>query len=120
MLYFHGLSLKPAASQKTDRGKHTTRHAELLVLDDIGAMVVDTPGFSFLETSGLDPEQLWTYYNDFSAYANACRFSSCIHAREPGCSIKEAVSKGLINKNRYQRYLVILKELTDRRTKEYD
>jgi len=118
---FPWLTLKTGGlSKKTDRGRHTTRHAEMLVLEDLCAMVVDTPGFSFLETGNLATEQLWHYYSDFAPHAESCRFVSCIHADEPTCGVKQAVESGLINKNRYQRYLTIINELKDRRSREYD
>lgn len=107
-------------SKKTDRGKHTTRHAELLVMSDIRGMVVDTPGFSFLESGKLEPMELQQYYDDMLAFSGHCRFTSCLHADEPECGVKYAVEKGLINKQRYQRYLTILYELKDRRSREYD
>lgn len=107
-------------SKKTDRGKHTTRHAELLELSDICGMVVDTPGFSFLESGKLEAMQLQQYYDDFFSFAYDCRFSSCLHADEPDCGVKDAVDKGLINRQRYQRYITILDELKDRRAREYD
>ena len=107
-------------SKKTDRGKHTTRHAELLVMSDIRGMVVDTPGFSFLESGKLEPMELQQYYDDMLTFSGHCRFSSCLHADEPECGVKDAVEKGLINKQRYQRSLTILEELKDRRSREYD
>lgn len=107
-------------SKKTDRGRHTTRHAELLVMDDISGMVVDTPGFSFLENADLKPEQLSHYYSDMQPFLHECRFTSCLHANEPQCAVKEAVKEGLISEGRYQRYLTILKELQEKRLKEYD
>jgi ribosome biogenesis GTPase len=118
---FPGLLLETGGlSKKTDRGRHTTRHAELLVMDDISGMVVDTPGFSFLESANLQPEELCFYYDDMMPYVNNCRFTSCMHAHEPKCGVKEAVASGYISEGRYQRYLTILKELEEKRLREYD
>lgn len=119
---FSELSLETGGlSKKTDRGRHTTRHAELLVMDDISGMVVDTPGFSFLENGDLQPEDLGYYYDDMRPFAQNCRFNnSCLHAEEPNCGVKEAVAKGLISEGRYKRYLTILKELKEKRLREYD
>jgi ribosome biogenesis GTPase len=118
---FPELSLETGGlSKKTDRGRHTTRHAELLVMDDISGMVVDTPGFSFLESSNLLPEELCLYYDDMKPFTGDCRFTSCLHDKEPQCGVKEAVGKGLISGGRYQRYLTILKELEEKRLREYD
>lgn len=118
---FADLDLKTGGmSKKTDRGRHTTRHAELLLLEGFGGTVVDTPGFSFLETDDILPEELKSYYPDFAEYADSCRFNSCLHENEPSCSIKQAVQDNLINNKRYQRYLKILKELQEKRQRQYD
>ncbi len=118
---FPGLSLETGGlSKKTDRGRHTTRHAELLVMDDISGMVVDTPGFSFLENADLLPSELGYYYDDMRPFVQNCRFTLCLHAEEPNCGVKEAVAKGLISEGRYRRYLTILKELEEKRLHEYD
>lgn len=105
-------------SKKTDRGRHTTRHAQMLVRDDI--WVVDTPGFSLLQNESLEPEQLWQYCHDMRPYAKDCRFVSCLHAGEPDCGVKKAVDRGDISEKRYQRYIKILSELKIRRAKKYD
>lgn len=107
-------------SRKTDRGTHTTRQAELLVADGFSGAVVDTPGFSFFDCSEIEPEKLSLCYDDMSPYLKTCRFTSCLHADEPDCAVKEAVSDGLISKGRYERYLMILKEIKDKRSKQYD
>lgn len=118
---FPGLSLETGGlSKKTDRGRHTTRHAELLVMRDIDGMAVDTPGFSFLENADLPPERLSRYYDDIRPFADGCRFLSCLHDREPQCGVKDAVARGDISEGRYQRYLTILKELQEKRLREYD
>ena len=118
---FPGLSLETGGlSKKTDRGRHTTRHTELLVMDDIAGMAVDTPGFSFLENANLAPEQLSLYYDDMRPYLDGCRFTSCLHDKEPQCGVKDAVNSGKMSEGRYQRYLTILKELQEKRLHEYD
>ena len=118
---FDGLDLKTGGlSKKTDRGKHTTRHAELLMLGGFDGTVVDTPGFSSLGSDALLPEELSGYYGDIAPFAGHCRFTSCLHAQEPGCGVKAAVEKGLIDAGRYERYLTILKELQEKRSKRYD
>lgn len=99
-------------SGKINRGKHTTRHTMLLPLPS-GGMLVDTPGFSTMNMGELMPEDLPYYYTDFSDYSHGCRFNGCIHDKEPGCRVKEAVSQGLIPKGRYQRYIGILNELRE-------
>lgn len=118
---FSGLNLQTGGlAKKTDRGKHTTRHAELLLLDGFSGTVVDTPGFSFFDNADILPESLCDYYDDMSPYANTCRFTSCLHADEPDCSVKDALGKGKINHNRYERYRIILKELQEKRARQYD
>jgi len=118
---FDGLSLETGGlAKKTDRGKHTTRHAELLLLSDFSGTVVDTPGFSFFDGADIAPEALYTYYDDIAPYADTCRFTSCVHAGEPGCGVKQAVEKGEINADRYQRYVALLKELQERKARRYD
>jgi ribosome biogenesis GTPase len=66
------------------------------------------------------PEELSASYDDMAPYRKACRFTSCLHADEPDCAVKEAVDKGLISNDRYQRYLQILKEIQEKRSKKYD
>jgi len=118
---FPQLSLETGGlSKKVDRGRHTTRHAELMIMDDFVGTVVDTPGFSFLETDGMQPEQLSACYGDLNRYANECRFIGCLHDKEPQCGVKEAVMNGLVSEDRYQRYLTILKELQEMKEKMYD
>lgn len=101
-------------SDKIKRGRHTTRHAELLCLDN-GGMVVDTPGFSMMIIDTLEPEDLQLYYPEFKPYMEQCRFAGCVHYHEPGCRIKEAVENGDIPKERYDRYIKIYIELKENR-----
>lgn len=118
---FPGLTLKTdGLSRKTDRGKHTTRHAELLVPEEFYGTVVDTPGFSFFENDEIEPEALWEYCDDIRPFGGGCRYPSCLHAGEPDCSVKQAVQQGDISQTRYDRYLEILKELKEKRDKKYD
>lgn len=97
-------------SQKTSRGKHTTRHVELIELN-LGGWVVDTPGFSTLDIEFLDEKGLQNYFIEILEKSNLCRFSGCYHHKEPGCAVKEAVESGEISKSRYDNYLSMLKEI---------
>ncbi len=118
---FAGLSLETGGlSKKVDRGRHTTRHAELMVLQGFSGTVVDTPGFSFLEANDIQPSELCALCDDLSIYSHQCRFISCLHDKEPQCSVKAAVADGLISKDRYQRYLTILNELQEAKENKYD
>lgn len=97
-------------SDKIKRGKHTTRHAELLKLE-CGAMVADTPGFSSLTLESISESELKDYFIEFDEF-NDCRFGSkCIHQNEPGCGVKEAVENGEISKKRYDSYIQLLNEI---------
>lgn len=98
-------------SAKISRGRHTTRHAQLLALAE-GGLLGDTPGFSRLNLpENFHREELMNYYPEFGAYQGLCRFKSCLHRDEPDCAVKEAVEKGLVNKGRYERYLALLAEV---------
>ena len=97
-------------SDKIKRGKHTTRHAELLKLE-CGGMVADTPGFSSLTLDDIDESELKEYFIEFDKHDD-CRFGSrCIHENEPSCAVKEAVENGDISKKRYEIYIQLLNEI---------
>lgn len=97
-------------SDKIKRGKHTTRHAELLKLE-CGGMVADTPGFSSLTLDDIDESELKEYFIEFDKHDD-CRFGSrCIHENEPSCAVKEAVENGDISKKRYESYIQLLNEI---------
>lgn len=115
-----GLRLKTGElSQKTERGRHTTRHAELLQTPN-GGLIADTPGFSMLETVPLEPEEIPKFYPDFEERSLGCRFLGCMHISEPDCAVKEAVAEGVINRERYERYVKIVNEATEARRHKYD
>ncbi len=101
-----------SVSNKIERGKHTTRHAELLELK-YGGYVADTPGFSSFEITDIPYNELESYYPEFRPYINTCRFNSCSHITEPGCRIIEALERSEIDNNRYQRYIQLYKALKD-------
>ena len=97
-------------SRKTKRGKHTTRHAELL---DIGenTFVLDTPGFSALNLNFINEEtEIREYFREIKKYGQNCKFISCLHNKEPNCGVKTAVEEGYISKERYDNYLLLLEE----------
>lgn len=97
-------------SEKIGRGKHTTRFAELLPLSG-GGFVVDTPGFSFTEFNDLTPHELMHCFPEISKKVSECKFNTCVHSREPQCAVKQAVTEGKIDEQRYQSYLEILEEI---------
>ena len=97
-------------SEKIKRGKNTTRHAELTKINT-DTYAADTPGFSNIDLSFMEPYDLQYKFKEFSDYINKCKFTSCIHYKEDFCAIKDAVGEGLISKERYSAYVEILKEL---------
>lgn len=103
-------------SRKTLRGKHTTRHAELMPIKE-KTYIMDTPGFTSLDVFGATKENLKYFYKEFDELNENCRFSNCVHKNEPDCAVKEAVEQGLISGLRYENYLDLLKEVWDARTK---
>ena len=115
-----GLSLKTGEiSQRIERGRHTTRHAELLEKD--GLTVLDTPGFSLWEMAEpMDPVLLQDFYPEFLPYQDQCKFSPCYHHMEPGCRVLEAVSKGELSAERIARYHALLGEWKQLWRERYD
>lgn len=108
-----------AISLKLGRGRHTTRHVELLKLPK-GGMVADTPGFSQLDFSSIEPEELTNYFIEFREHSENCRFRGCQHQNEPKCAVKDAVEEGSIASHRYKHYLQFLDEIkTDKQRKRY-
>lgn len=97
-------------SKKVERGKHTTRHAQLFALDD-DTYIMDTPGFTSLDVKGVEKEELWEYYPEFEKYESECKFAGCSHIKEPVCGIRKAVENGLISSIRYENYKDIYEEL---------
>lgn len=105
-------------SEKIGRGKHTTRHAELLKLE-CGGMVADTPGFSSLELDRIEEMELKEYFIEFDKY-DECKFGSkCVHENEPSCDIKEAVENNEISKQRYESYIQLLNEIRQKNSRRY-
>ena len=97
-------------SEKIDRGKHTTRHSELLELGEC-TYIFDTPGFSSLELFDIEKEELASFYKEFEPYEQNCRFGGCSHTAEPVCGIKDAVKQKKISSVRYENYCLLYEEL---------
>ena len=104
-------------SRKTDRGRHTTRHAELWPY--MGGAVLDTPGFSLFETECLEQAELDACYPEFRNAA-PCRFAGCMHVTEPECGVKPLLETGELSRFRYERYAEIAKDYQTRRKHRYD
>ncbi len=113
---FTELNLKTGeVSDKLGRGRHTTRHTELFFVGD-GAFVVDTPGFSTVDTN----ENLFEFkqslaecFSDFREYITDCKFNSCSHTCEKGCAVIKALNEGKIQKSRHESYVALFTELKD-------
>lgn len=101
-------------SQKVDRGKHTTRHTELVALKD-GGYIIDTPGFGTLDISELNPENCAELFAEFHKYEDMCRFGDCSHTAEPGCEILKALENGEISKSRHESYVRLLNEVKNKK-----
>ena len=99
-----------AVSEKIKRGRHTTRHSELIYLGE-DTYLMDTPGFSSLYLEGIDKEELRFYFPEFLDYENKCRFNGCSHIHEPGCEVKHALEEGKISRMRYEDYCYLYEEL---------
>lgn len=97
-------------SRKIERGKHTTRHSELLTISE-DTFILDTPGFSSLALFDLEKEQLASFYHEFDAHEQYCKFGGCSHVTEPVCGIREAVENKEISQLRYENYCLLYEEL---------
>ena len=99
-------------SEKLGRGKHTTRHSELIEVAQ--GYIVDTPGFSTLEIKDLmDKNSLKYCFPEFSEYNDNCKYRGCLHYKEPKCALKDAVEEGKVNKYRYDFYIKSLEEIME-------
>ena len=106
-------------SEKIQRGKNTTRHAQLLIHD--GIRVLDTAGFSLLELDAqMEPDKLRECYPEFLEHEGLCRFTPCMHDREPGCSVTVAVQAGQIDPGRVERYRLLLSDVRETWKQRYN
>ena len=101
-------------SRKLERGKHTTRHSELIFVEE-NTYIVDTPGFSSLFLFEEEKELVKDYFREFGRYGADCRFPDCMHMQEPDCAVKQAVADGKIHKSRYESYRNMFEEVKSRR-----
>ena len=107
-------------SEKLGRGRHTTRHVELYMLEE-GTYVADTPGFSSFDTDQMDvilKENLQYAFPDFGPYIGECQFHDCSHRKEPGCAVTKAVADGLVEQSRYDSYLRLYEKASQIKTWE--
>ncbi len=98
-----------SVSEKTGRGKQTTRHTELIEIEK-DTFLFDTPGFSAVDIGDVKPEELGGLFPEFSDVGD-CYFRGCSHRSEPGCAVKDALDRGVIHPARYEAYTMIYDEL---------
>ena len=100
-------------SHKIERGKHTTRHAQLFALSD-DTFIMDTPGFTSLSLGDMEKEELQGCYPEFAEFEKDCRFGGCAHISEPVCGVKAALAEGKISRVRYDNYVMLYEELKNK------
>lgn len=105
-------------SEKLGRGRHTTRHVELIPMND-KTFIADTPGFGQLEFFDMDPEKLSDCFPEMKEKAEGCRFRECVHVKEPGCAVRSAVEREEISRERYEHYLLFLEEIKKAKERRY-
>ena len=101
-------------SSKIERGKNTTRHTELIAMDD-NTYILDTPGFSSLSLFDCEKEEIKDFYPEFYEYEGTCRFNGCVHVNEPDCAVKQAVEKKEISNIRYENYRLLFTECQNKK-----
>lgn len=117
---FGNLNLKVGElSQKINIGKNTTRQTQIFVLNN-NAFVADTPGFNMLDYYELEPSDLKNYYAELVNYNNLCYFNNCNHINETNCKVISDVNDGVINQQRYLRYVELYNKLLEHWRKKYD
>lgn len=105
-------------SRKLKRGKHTTRHSQLIPLGK-DTFLCDTPGFTSLYVEEMDKEELRFYFPEFTHYEGKCRFQGCVHIHEPGCAVKDALEAGKLSRRRYDNYVEFYEELKEKEKRRY-
>ena len=101
-------------SDKIERGKHTTRHSQIIPIAE-NTYIMDTPGFSSMDLPGFSKEDLWTCYPEFVSFEPGCRFIGCSHIGEPDCGVKTALAEGKISQVRYDNYVQLYQEMKNMR-----
>ncbi len=105
-------------SEKTGRGRHTTRHSQLFQTP-FGPMIFDTPGFTSFEVLEANEEELHFLYPEMEALVGDCKYDNCRHLHEPRCAVVESVNKGEIAKSRYNSYCQQMAEIREREQGKY-
>lgn len=105
-------------SDKTGRGKHTTRHVELFSLE-FGGQIFDTPGFTSFDTPDIPETELPYYFPEIAAFTGSCRFHGCRHLSEPDCAVRNALQEGKITESRYRSYCRQIEEIREKERRKY-
>lgn len=101
-------------SRKIGRGKQTTRHVELIEVQE-DSYIIDTPGFSSLELPGIEKSELDLYFPEIGRYKNMCYYTGCSHISEPDCKVKQMLAEREIPEERYESYRLFYEEISKRR-----
>lgn len=101
-------------SEKIKRGRHTTRHSEIIHIEG-NTYVMDTPGFSSIWIDQFEKEELKDYFTEFLEFEAECKFKGCVHINEPICGVKRALEEGKISRIRYENYVNLYEELKEKR-----
>lgn len=101
-------------SKKIERGKHTTRHSELFLAEE-NTYLLDTPGFSTFYLEDIEANEVRFYFPEIAKVEGNCRFQGCVHIKEPDCRVKELLEQGIISQERYHNYVLLYKELKDKK-----
>ena len=107
-----------AVSRHTGRGRTTTRHAELVRTEE-GHFLMDTPGYTLLDVLHVKADDLAYLYREFRPFLGKCRFRDCMHAKEPDCAVRDAVTRGDIQEKRYLSYLHLLEEIKESEARRF-
>jgi ribosome biogenesis GTPase len=100
-------------SKALGRGRHTTRHVELLTIS--GGLVADTPGFSQLDFIGMGKKDIKDNFIEFYQNQDKCKYQDCTHIKEDGCYVKKLVQEGKIMSTRYENYKKFIKQISEKR-----
>ncbi len=103
-----------AISQKIERGKHTTRHSQLIPISQ-DTYILDTPGFSSLSLFDMEKEDLEAYYPEFEPLREGCKFTGCSHLHEPVCGVQDGLKEGKVSLERYENYKILYQELASKK-----
>ena len=101
-------------SEKTQRGRHTTRRSELISIDK-DTFIFDTPGFTALDLSSLECEDVERGFAEIYRWQDGCRFAGCSHITEPDCEVRKKLDEGLISRERYESYVSMYQTCRERR-----